>query len=134
MFCYRIQYLLKIMRKTHFHYRKKMSSECRSDILSTLLNEVTGTEEAIKIRQDYCRLDDCIKSLALPCNSKHYFTGSKSEGLNLKGSDEDYMIDITDAISIQVVQSLDTPKRNTPLQSILFMYEIYPPWICTLTL
>ena len=98
------------LMKTHFYYRKMMSrlTPERSVILSTLLNEVTGTEEAIRIRQDYCRIDDCIKSMALPCNFKHYFTGSKSEGLNLRDSDEDYMIEINDGLDMKVVQSPDT--------------------------
>ena len=81
----------------------------RSVILSTLLNGVTGTEEAIRIR----RIDDCIKSLALPCNFRHYFTGSKSEGLNLKDSEEDYMIEINDGLDMKAVQSSDTSK-DTP--------------------
>ena len=92
-----------------------MTPEC-STVLSTLLDDVTGTEEAIKIRQDSCRIEDCVKSMALPGNIKHYFTGSKAEGLNLKGSDEDYMIDINDGLNIQVEQFLqempDTPAFN----------------------
>ena len=84
----------------------------RSVILSTLLNEVTGTEEAIRIRQDFCRIDDCIKSLTLPF--KIYFTGSKSEGLNLNGSDEDYMIEINNGLHIKVVQSSDTFPETPP--------------------
>ena len=83
----------------------------RSVILSKLLNEVTGTEEAIRIRQDYCRIEDCIKSMTLPNNSKHYFTGSKSEGLNLKDSDEDYMIEVNHGFDLEVVQSLDTSPQ-----------------------
>ena len=86
------------------------------------------------IRQDYCRLDDCIKSLTLPFNFKHYFTGSKSEGLNLKDSDEDYMIDINDGFDMELVQSSDTFSRKTPLQSILFMLGKYQPWLCAFAL
>ena len=85
----------------------------RSAVLSTLLDEVTGTEEAIKIRQDSCRIEDCVKSMALPGNFKHYFTGSKAEGLNLRGSDDDYMIDINDGLNIQVEQILDDQSETS---------------------
>ena len=56
-----------------YYYRYRMSSLTpdRSAILSQLLNEVTGTEEAIKIRQDYCKIDDCIKSMAFPLDFKN---------------------------------------------------------------
>ena len=72
--------------------------------------------------------------MALPCNFKHYFTGSKSEGLNLKDSDEDYMFDINDGLDMKVVQSSDTSLENIRLQWVLFMYEIYAPWLCTFAL
>ena len=85
----------------------------RSTVLSTLLDEVTGTEEAIKIRQDSCRIEDCVKSMALPGNFRQHFTGSKAEGLNLKGSDEDYMIDINDGLNIQVEQILDDSPETS---------------------
>ena len=69
-----------------------------SIILSLLLGAVVGTKEVIKIRQDCCRIRDCLES--------RYFTGSKSEGLDLPGNDEDYMFDINKIMRIKVTQSL----------------------------
>ena len=62
-----------------------------SRILSLLLDAVVGTKEIIEIRQDFCRLSDCLSSAFTEDNT--YFTGSKAEGLDLPGSDEDYMHD-----------------------------------------
>ena len=60
----------------------------------------------IDIRQDYCRLYDCLTSTCrLQYNS--YFTGSKAEGLDLPGSDDDFMFDINDVRRLKVIQSLD---------------------------
>ena len=73
--------------------------------LSCLLDEVTGTEEMVKIRQDYCRIDDCITSSNIQ-NLQKYFTGSKAEGLDLLGSDEDYMHDLNHPYDIEVSESL----------------------------
>ena len=98
---------IRIIKRNWYNYRYNMSdvTHNRSFILSKLLNEVTGTEEAIRIRQDYCRIADCIKSMALPLHMRMHFTGSRSEGLNLFDSDEDFMIDINDAGDSEVVQS-----------------------------
>ena len=71
-----------------------------SAMLSLLLDDVTGDEEAVAIRQDYCRLRD----LLYPFPS--YYTGSKAEGLDLPGSDDDFMMDYNNLCSIKVVQSL----------------------------
>ena len=58
-----------------------------STLFSILLDGVIGTQEDIGVRQDYCCIYDCIVSI---CNQiKIYFTGSRSEGLDLKGSDVD---------------------------------------------
>ena len=62
-----------------------------------------GTQEMIHIRQDFCRLDDCIRS---DHTGNVYFTGSKAEGLNLPGSDQDYMFDENTNFQIKVVQTL----------------------------
>ena len=77
-----------------------------SMILSLLLDVVIGTKEEIEIRQDYCRMYDCLRSEFGHGNV--YFTGSKSEGLDLPGSDLDYyMMDINNDHYIKVIQSLD---------------------------
>ena len=67
----------------------------RSVLLSQLLDNVVGTEEMVRIRQDYCRISDCIKSIGNIFNS--YYTGSKADGLDLPGSDMDFMGDINNA-------------------------------------
>ena len=64
----------------------------RSILLSQLLDDVVGTEEMVRIRQDFCRISDCIRSTGI--NTNYYFTGSKAEGLDLPGSDKDFMCDI----------------------------------------
>ena len=97
-----------------------------SMILSLLLDTVVGTKEIIAIRQDYCRLYDCIFSSHMGQN--RYFTGSKAEGLNLPGSDEDFMLDANNMYKIKVTQSLDENNVATSLYSIFFMStENVPP-------
>ena len=98
------------------YYRYKMSrwsDPDRSAILSLLLDEVTGTEEATAVRQDYCRLKDYFISTCAGLDTDSYFTGSKAEGLDLPGSDVDYMIDINNVLGIKVVQSLHEPLNTS---------------------
>ena len=80
----------------------------RSVLLSQLLDDVVGTEEMVRIRQDYCRIDDFISSTGT--NANLYFTGSKAEGLDLPGSDKDYMFDINKLHNMQVIQR----EQGTP--------------------
>ena len=75
----------------------------RSAILSLMLDEVSGTEEMVAMRQDYCRVGDCIWSCHQ--NTGSYYTGSKAEGLDLPGSDHDNMYDVNDRYNIQVAQT-----------------------------
>ena len=72
----------------------------QSAMLSLLLEDVTGNEEAIAIRQDFCRLHDFLFPASI------YYTGSKAEGLDLSGSDDDFMMDYNNLCSMKVVQSL----------------------------
>ena len=92
-----------------------------SRILSNLLDKVVGTPEIIAIRQDYCRMYDCIKSTREQHNV--YFTGSAGEGLDLPGSDVDYMFDINDDHRLKVIQSLDERPSIFPYShdSVLLM-------------
>ena len=78
-------------------------TSARSILLSQLLEDVVGTEEMVKIRQDYCRIQDFLVSTGL--NRNTYYTGSKAEGLDLPGSDDDYMGDINKACDMQVIQT-----------------------------
>ena len=86
----------------------------RSILLSQLLDDVVGTEEMVHIRQDYCRIQDCMKSSGHNTGST-YYTGSKAEGLDLPGSDFDFMFDINNAYNMQVIQTeqhaLDATQR-----------------------
>ena len=90
----------------------------RSVTLSLLLDEVVGTADMVKTRQEYCKLYDyltsCIETKA------YYFTGSKSEGLDLPGSDLDYMFDINENFNIKVIQTVQN-ERNLPCQNILHL-------------
>ena len=89
----------------------------RSAILSLLLDEVTGNSEAIDIRQDFCKMSDSFASTENVSNT--YYTGSRAEGLDLPGSDNDYMYDINNMFCIRVTQlsseSLDSSVNNTLL-------------------
>ena len=94
-----------------------------SVILSLLLDAVVGTKEMIAIRQDYCRLWDCLCS---GDRRNMYFTGSKSEGLDLPGSDEDYMTDMNKTFKIKVTQSLDENNDAFPYNTLFMSTENVP--------
>ena len=96
-----------------------------SSSLSLLLDDVVGTEEMIAIRKDFCILWD--SSVSHRKQYKCYYTGSKSEGLDLPGSDDDFMCDINQKLDMKVIQSLDeTPQKST--ESIWLMsIENAPP-------
>ena len=91
----------------------------QSRVLSQLLDEVVGTPEMIDIRQDYCRIDDCLRSTHQQRNI--YFTGSAAEGLDLPGSDKDFMYDINDRHRLKVIQSLDENLDVSPFSVKLFL-------------
>ena len=58
-------------------------------LLSCLLDDVTGTEETVQLMKDRCAINDCLTTLidgSAPIYQMH-FAGSKSEGLELAGSD-----------------------------------------------
>ena len=96
-----------------------------SMILSLLLDAIVGTKEMVKIRQDHCMIFDCKKSTCLKNNV--YFTGSKSEGLDLPGSDEDYMYDINNMHHIKVTQSSDENNDTSPYSTFFMSTENVPP-------
>ena len=109
----------------------------QSSLLSLLLDEVVGTQEMIDIRQDYCKMLDCYKS-----NKLHtvYFTGSKAEGLDLPGSDEDFMFDINiihmmakDLRPIKVIQTLHDFEETNSYDIFLMSTENVPPGFALLS-
>ena len=83
--------------------------------LSCLLDDITGTREMVKIRKDHCKIVDCIISTNM-LNMHKYFTGSKAEGLDLPGSDEDYMNDYDYICDIEISESslhlLQSTRKN----------------------
>ena len=94
--------------------------------LSCLLDDVTGTIESVRIRQDYCKIFDCVWSTN-PDNRNVYYTGSKAEGLDLPGSDNDYMIDINEIRDIEVSESLEDLLRSTRRNKLLIITDYVPP-------
>ena len=85
-----------------------------------MLDEVSGTKEIVAIRQDDCRVRDCLVSCDL--NTGHYFTGSKAEGLDLPGSDEDYMFDVNNQYNIRVAQTThETRVAASPYTASLLL-------------
>ena len=88
----------------------------RSAILSLLLDGVVGTQEAIEMRKDFCKIHDAIASK--PFNT--YFTGSKAEGLDLPGSDTDLMHDMNDQLHIKVIQPSNA-TANAPLYNTFLL-------------
>ena len=99
--------------------------------LSCLLDDVTGTEEMVKIRNDYCKIHDCISSCNL-YGTNRYYTGSKAEGLYLPGSDNDYMLDIDDLMDIAVSDSILDLFQSTRKNKFLVVTDNVPPAFCLL--
>ena len=97
----------------------------RSSVLSAMLDDVVGTQEVVTIRQDFCRIWDCLLSKRNRTNT--FFTGSQAEGLELPGSDLDFMVDHNDLFRIKIIQSLEEIS-NTSLYNIFLMStENVPP-------
>ena len=91
-----------------------------SAILSLMVDEVSGTEEMVATRQDRCRVGDCLESCYW--NTGVYYTGSKAEGLNLPGSDQDFMWDINDRYNIRVAQTTQEARvASSPHISTLLL-------------
>ena len=86
----------------------------RSILLSQMLDDVVGTEEMVRIRQDLCRIWDCILSTKDSYKDNVYYTGSRAEGLDLPGSDFDFMMDINNKTHLLIIQTMpDAPTvRN----------------------
>ena len=96
-----------------------------SMILSLLLDTVVGTTEMIAIRQDYCRLNDCLDAASR--QDSVYFTGSKAEGLDLPGSNLDYMLDHNNSHKIKITQLLHEEDESTAYSTFFMSTEYVPP-------
>ena len=99
-------------------------SHACSTLLSLLLDKVTGTKEQIAIRQDFCRIFDCTYSIRL--QHRIHFTGSKAEGLDLPGSDKDYMMDLNGIYNIEVMQS-PREESNSSANTLIMCTENVRP-------
>ena len=94
--------------------------------LSYLLDDVVGTEEIVTIRQDYCRIYDCLVSSNI-LGTQFYFTGSKAEGLNLAGSDEDFMYDIDTVHDIYVSESIQVLSQSSHTNKFFMVTDNVKP-------
>ena len=99
----------------------------RSVLLSNLMDEVVGTEEMVRIRQDFCRIFDCIMSTTYSNNDKFYYTGSKAEGLDLPGSDDDLMMDINNSDNLLIIQTMQDAPTATHRNVFYMKTENVPP-------
>ena len=93
----------------------------RSILLSQLLDDVNGTEEMVHIRQDYCKIDDFLQSTAF--NTNIYYTGSKAEGLDLPGSDDDFMYDIRQKRSTEGCSKFKSPETRQVQERLVSTLE-----------
>ena len=96
-----------------------------STVLSLLLDAIVGTQEMIQTRQDYCRILDC--SYAAIMKKNRFYTGSKSEGLEMIGSDDDYMLEINIDCNIKVIQSIDENTSTSHYSTFLMSTENVRP-------
>ena len=94
--------------------------------LSCLLDDVTGSEESVRTRQAFCKISDFITSIN-PNNVNIHYTGSRAEGLDLPGSDDDYMHDINELCDIEVSESLEYLVRSTRRNKLLIVTDNVPP-------
>ena len=99
----------------------------RSLLLSSLLDEVVGTDEIVKIRRDFCRISDRMLLTGVPAQCHWYYTGSRAEGLDLPGSDNDVMQDINDSIFCNVVQTFGDVTETFPYGLYVMCTDNVPP-------
>ena len=100
----------------------------QSSLLSKILDDVVCSEEMIHHRRDYCRILDSITSASnAPHTLNFYYTGSKAEGLDLPGSDDDCMFDINNLIDVQVFQTEQDTLNARRRYSFVLSTENVPP-------
>ena len=96
-----------------------------STVISRILDIPVGTQEVIDTRHDYCKILDSAYSIVLKRN--RFYTGSKSEGLTLVGSDDDYMTEINIDYNLVVIQSCDENTSSSPHSTFLMSTENVRP-------
>ena len=99
----------------------------RSILLSHLLDNVVGTEEMVRIRQDYCKIYDCIRSTTDSDNDNVYYTGSQAEGLDVPGSDHDIMMDINSEANLLIIQKMQDAPTATYRNVFCMKTKTVPP-------
>ena len=93
--------------------------------LSHLLDDVIGTEEMVNIRRDFCKLTDCIWSINRD-GANVYYAGSKAEGLDLPGSDNDFMFDINNIADIELSESTEYLAQSACANKFLIVTNNVP--------
>ena len=96
----------------------------RSSTLSLLFDEVLGTAEMIKTWQNFCGILDYLAASLRTMSV--YYTGSKAEGLDLPGSDDDFMLDINDELNIKMMQTVQD-TYGSPSQNIFHVCTKHVP-------
>ena len=96
-----------------------------STLLSRVLDGSFGTQKKKDILRDFCIISECIHLTALQTN--RYLTGSRAEGLDLQGSDVDFMTEINTKYNINVIQSLDENTSTSPYSTFLMSTENVRP-------
>ena len=99
----------------------------RSVLLSQLLDDVVGTEGMVQIRQDFCRIWDCTLSTKDATNDNFYYTGSRAEGLDLPGSDHDFMMDINNNANLFIIKKIQDAPTATHRNVFCMNTENVPP-------
>ena len=103
------------------------STPARSILLSQLLDDVVGNDEMVRIRQDYCRIYDCIESITDPDSDNLYYTGSKAEGLDLPGSDLYFMVNINSKTKLLIIQTMEDAISTAHKNVFCMKTENVPP-------
>ena len=98
-----------------------------SVLLSQLLDDVVGTEDIVHIRQDYCRIWDCTLSTKDATNDNVYYTGSRAEGLDLPGSDDDAKLDINNIANLSIIQNIQDASTATHRSVFCMKTKNVPP-------
>ena len=96
-----------------------------SVLLSVLLDDVIGTPEIIGTRQELCRQKDCV-NVRVTGDPVHY-TGSQSEGLELPGSDKDFMQVINKTEKLEILeQDKSVSQPNGRYRFVVVTNNVHP--------